>query len=68
MSEVFYLIEHFSMKRRDLFTSAAIATSVIALNNSFAKASSLPKIRWQMATSWTNGEHKFLNSLDILSD
>ena len=48
------------MKRRDLFSSAAIgATGAIALNNSLVKASSLPKIRWRMATSWTK-------SLDIL--
>lgn len=47
------------MKRRDLFTSAAIATSAIALNNLSAKADSLPEIRWRMTTSWPE-------SLDIL--
>lgn len=47
------------MKRRDLVTSAAIATSAIALNNFSAKASSLPITNWRMVTSWPK-------SLDIL--
>ena len=48
------------MKRRDLFGAATFgATGAIALNNSLVNASSLPQIRWRMATSWPK-------SLDIL--